>query len=182
MPPPSQFFRCVSSDLPSSSGVYAPTFPVLQVCMPSPSQFFSPSHLPENDLLAEPLTSSRIHVLVTARPRRFPVNPRTCDHSCLAKVDVRPIFQERLKHFWVMYLNARSVGNKAPEVCDLIVEGNYDVTFLTETWLKTQGSEATIAELTPLGFSIKSMPRTTGTGCGVAVLYRNSTGTVLSPT
>ncbi|KAL8599762.1 hypothetical protein ACOMHN_042526 [Nucella lapillus] len=51
---------------------------------------------------------------------------------------------------------------------------NYDVIFLTETCLKTQGSEATIAELTPLGFSIKSMPRTTGTGGGVAVLYRNS--------
>ncbi|KAL8592999.1 hypothetical protein ACOMHN_017929 [Nucella lapillus] len=128
----------------------------------------------KNDLLAEPLTGSRIPVLVTARPHRFPVNPRTCDHSCLAKVDVRPIFQERSKHFRVMYLNARSVGNKAPEVCDLIVEGNYDVIFLTETWLKTLGSEATIAELTPLGFSIKSMPRTTGTGGGVAVLYRNS--------
>ncbi|KAL8573533.1 hypothetical protein ACOMHN_047804 [Nucella lapillus] len=51
---------------------------------------------------------------------------------------------------------------------------NYDVIFLTETWLKTQGSEATIAELTPLDFLIKSMPRTTGTGGGVAVLYRNS--------
>ena len=73
-----------------------------------------------------------------------------------------------------MTLNTQSLGNKTLDVCDQIVQGNYDVVFLTETWFQPKGSEPDIAAVTPRGFTLKSFPRQHRSGGGIAVLYRNS--------
>ena len=45
---------------------------------------------------------------------------------------------------------------------------------MCETWLRPVGDEADCAALTPPGFCLKSLPQQSGTGGGLAVLYRTS--------
>ena len=73
-----------------------------------------------------------------------------------------------------MFLNAQSVRNKALDICDYIMQANVDLVFLSETWLRPVGDEADCAALTPPGFCLKSLPRQSGTGGGLAVLHRTS--------
>ena len=46
--------------------------------------------------------------------------------------------------------------------------------FLCETWLQPEGDESDCVALTPPGFCLRSFPRMSGAGGGLAVLYRNS--------
>ena len=57
---------------------------------------------------------------------------------------------------------------------DYIMQANVDLVFLYETWLRPVGDEADCADLTPPGFCLKSLPRQSGTGGGLAVLHRTS--------
>ena len=68
--------------------------------------------------------------------------------------------------------NARSVVNKAVDVNDLIVESDWDVLCLTETWLMEAGDNVSIGEKTPPGFSCLHRPRLSGRGGDVAVIFR----------
>ena len=54
------------------------------------------------------------------------------------------------------------------------MQANVDLVFLCETWLRPVGDGADRAALTPPGFCLKSLPRQSGTGGGLAVLYRTS--------
>ena len=72
----------------------------------------------------------------------------------------------------IMYLNAQSCGNKALELADTITDEKSDIVFLSETWLKNVGDEPKLTELTPIGFLLKNVPRLTGRGGGLAILYR----------
>ena len=92
----------------------------------------------------------------------------------LIKIDTGPFIQEFSKHFKVMFLIAQSVRNKALDICDYIMQANVDLVFLCETWLRPVGGEADCAALTPPGFCLKSLPRQSGTGGGLAVLHRTS--------
>ena len=87
-------------------------------------------------------------------------------------MDTGPFIQEFSKRFNVMFLNAHSVRNKALEMCDYIMQANVDQVFLCETWLRPVGDEADCAALTPPGFCLKSLPRQSGTGGGLAVLHQ----------
>ena len=60
------------------------------------------------------------------------------------------------------------------QVNDYIMQANVDLVFLCETWLRPVGDEADCAALTPPGFYLKSLPRQSGTGGGLAVLYQTS--------
>ena len=73
-----------------------------------------------------------------------------------------------------MFLKAHSVRNKALDICDYIMQANVDLIFLCETWLRPVGDEADCAALTPHGFCLKSLPRQSGTGGGLAVLHQTS--------
>ena len=73
-----------------------------------------------------------------------------------------------------MCFNTQSCGNKTDDVCDLITQGNYDLVFLTETWLRPTDDECEMAAVTPPDFTLKSVSRATCTGGGLAVLFRNS--------
>ena len=95
-------------------------------------------------------------------------------HSNLIKIDTGPFIQDISKHFKVMFLNAQSVRNKALDICDYIMQANVDLVFLCKTWLRPVGDEADCAALTPPGFCLKSLPRQSGTGGGLAVLHRTS--------
>ena len=74
-----------------------------------------------------------------------------------------------------MFLNTQSVRNKALDICDYIdvMQANVDLV-LCETWLRPVGDEADCAALTPPGFCLKSLPRQSGTGGGLAALPRTS--------
>ena len=73
------------------------------------------------------------------------------------------------------YVNPWSVRNKALEIADFIFEENLDLLALVETWL-TGGVEDKVIEqdLIPNDYSMVQLPRTTGRGGGVALIFRNS--------
>ena len=71
-------------------------------------------------------------------------------------------------------LNVRSVNNKAALISDLIVDNAYDIVGLTETWLSSEGCESILGELTPDGYSIHHIPRLSGRGGGLALIYRST--------
>ena len=93
-------------------------------------------------------------------------------YSNLIKIDTCPFIQESSKQFKVMFFNAQSVRNNALDIRDHIMQANVDLVFLCETWPRPEGDEADCAALTPPGFCLKSLPRQSGTGGGLAVLYR----------
>ena len=95
-------------------------------------------------------------------------------YSNLIKINTGPFIQEFSKHFKVMFLNAQSLRNKALDICDYIMQANVDLVFLCEKWLRPEGDEAGCAALTPPGFCLKTFPRQSGTGGGLAVLHRTS--------
>ena len=49
-----------------------------------------------------------------------------------------------------------------------------DLVFLCETWLRAEGDESDCVALIPPGFCLRSFPRMSSAGGGLAVLYRNS--------
>ena len=73
-----------------------------------------------------------------------------------------------------MFLNTQSVRNKTTDICDHVMHANVDLIFLCETWLRPDGDESDCVALTPPGFCLRSYPRMSGAGGGLAVLYRNS--------
>ena len=80
-------------------------------------------------------------------------------------------------------LNARSLCNKALEVCDHITEHKVDLMCITETWYKAdeKRNSVAIAEVTPPGYRTEHIPRVTGRGGGVAIIHKQSI-TVKLPT
>ena len=57
----------------------------------------------------------------------------------------------------------------------MIIDGEFDVCALTETWMKGDiRDNCIIAELVPLGFKMQHTPRPNGRGGGVAVVHRES--------
>ena len=71
-----------------------------------------------------------------------------------------------------LYMNAQSCRNKCLEIFDLILESEADLIFITETWFKP-GDDVLINEMLPPDFKICSVPRSTGTGGGTAIVYRS---------
>ena len=95
-------------------------------------------------------------------------------YSNLIKINTSLFTQELSRHFKVMFLNTQSVRNKTTDICDHVMHANVDLIFLCETWLRPDGDESDCVALTPPGFCLRSFPRMSGAGGGLAVLYRNS--------
>ena len=68
--------------------------------------------------------------------------------------------------------NARSICNKTLQITELLLEQDIDIMCLTETWLK-KSSNATILELSEMGYGIIHTPRFTKGG-GTAILFKDS--------
>ena len=81
------------------------------------------------------------------------------------------------------FMNAQSVKNKATRVLQFILDNDFDIFAITETWLRPGEIDShIIATITPPGYSFKHVPRPDGYG-GVAVIHKSSilltqTGTV----
>ena len=70
-------------------------------------------------------------------------------------------------------VNVRSVRNKADLIKEHVVEQNYDIVALTETWL-TKDDQAEINVLTASGYSLCHLPRANKRGGGVGVLFKST--------
>ena len=69
--------------------------------------------------------------------------------------------------------NVQSVNSKTHALHECVVDNSFDIFFMTETWLKDVGGDVAITELTPPGYTFHHVPRSTGRGGGVGVLYRS---------
>ena len=72
-----------------------------------------------------------------------------------------------------MLWNARSLNNKLHHLTTLLLDGELDAAFITETWFKSQLNTST-ATLRENGFDISHFNRDDKGGGGVAVIYRSS--------
>ena len=75
--------------------------------------------------------------------------------------------------FTVLYVNARSVGNKTDEIRDCLMDEDVDALALSETWLRGDATDDTIlAELMPEAYQCEHTPRVTRGGGGVALITK----------
>ena len=109
---------------------------------------------------------------------------RSCSGGVNANnlVKIKPIQQqtdsdsdsEQHNRLNFLYLNARSVGNKAEAISSMIKDEKIDICCITETWLhKGDTDTVTIGQLSPAGYSLIHEPRVKRGG-GVAVLCKDS--------
>ena len=64
---------------------------------------------------------------------------------------------------------------KLAQIADFINEKGLDVCSISETWLGNSSKyDIVCGELTPVGYKLVHVPRNTGRGGGVAVLYKTS--------
>ncbi len=117
--------------------------------------------------------------------RQIPVHIRT--HSLLQSGNIRtqnsnnlvsiPVIDEKptqKEQLNVCYFNAQSVKNKCDSIKDYIVDHDYDILAITETWLRTDTDDIVTQSIIPSGYNIKHVPRASGRGGGVAVIYKQS--------
>ena len=71
------------------------------------------------------------------------------------------------------HLNIRSIRNKSPSLLNELIANPADILGLNETWLSPSDSTAYVESLIPPGYSILNASRTTGTGGGVATIFRS---------
>ena len=62
-------------------------------------------------------------------------------------------------------INVRSISNKIASFCDIVESKKLDVVTVTEMWLSTMGTSASLADVTPNGFELVQNSRK---GRGVA--------------
>ena len=81
------------------------------------------------------------------------------------------------KKLAICQLNARSVNNKTHSLHDFIIQNDFDLIAITETWLVQDTGSVTINELVPPTYRILHLPRQDGrVGGGVAVIYKANIG------
>ena len=56
----------------------------------------------------------------------------------------------------------------------MILDDGIDILLMTETWLCAQGDEACIAEIMPQGYVLRSFPRTSSRGGGIAFTVQDT--------
>ena len=78
-------------------------------------------------------------------------------------------------------INARSVKNKTLAINEEIIQHDWDILAITETWLKQTGDEAIVTELLRPGYTFHHVARSRGRGGGVAVMYQNTYNTKILP-
>ena len=72
-------------------------------------------------------------------------------------------------------LNFRSIRNKTLQIKDYIVDNDIDIMALTETWLKDHDNcEFVMCDICPSGYVFSYVPRETGSGGGVGIVFKHS--------
>ena len=72
------------------------------------------------------------------------------------------------------YFSAQSCRQKASEINDLVVDGDFDILLMTETWLYASDDEAYITEMTPSGYLFHSFRRIGRRGGGIAIMFKSA--------
>ena len=72
------------------------------------------------------------------------------------------------------HINVQSCRNKTVQIQEFITDNEFDVLFMTETWLYDQGDEVYITDMTPDGYQIYSFPRCGRRGGGIALVSKSS--------
>ena len=72
------------------------------------------------------------------------------------------------------HMNVQSCRNKTVQIHEFITDNEFDVLFMTETWLYDQGDEVYITDMTPDGYQIYSFPRCGRRGGGIALVSKCS--------
>ena len=78
-------------------------------------------------------------------------------------------------------INARSVKNKTLAITEEIIQHDWDIFAITETWLKQTGDEEIVTEHLPPGYTFHHVARPCDRGGGVAIVYRNTYYTKILP-
>ena len=76
--------------------------------------------------------------------------------------------------FRISLFNARSISTsvKRYDINNFVLDHQIDVFFIIETWLKSVGDEAKIADLTPSGYATRSFSQA-HRGGGLAIITRS---------
>ncbi len=107
------------------------------------------------------------------KPERLLYRPAGINYNNLSvpiQKEISLAFSESPRLLKSAFFNARSVNNKAVTLSDIIVENKMDILCLVETWHK-QSDGLLFNELTPAGYGLFDLPRSSGRGGGIIVLY-----------
>jgi hypothetical protein len=93
-------------------------------------------------------------------------------------VSIKPQFYigtlPKQSKFKLAVVNVHSARKKGDIVIDTIIDEKLDILALTETWFDKDEDRASLASVTPDGYSIYHIPRLNRRGGGVAVIYRDT--------
>ena len=70
------------------------------------------------------------------------------------------------------HVNVQSCRHKTVQIHDFIIDNEFDILLMTETWPYDQGDEAYITEMTPGGYQFHSLPRCGCRGGGIALVSK----------
>ena len=95
------------------------------------------------------------------------------NHSNLCKIKCDPTFTQSSKMAKCALFNAQSVCNKTEFIVDYIVEHEFDLVAVTETWMNENDS-AVCAALKIPGYKYQHKPRIGQIGGGVGIFFKES--------
>ena len=89
---------------------------------------------------------------------------------------IAPIRDIAAKFVKACVFNVQYIQKKAQSVNEYIVDNNFDIVTLIETWLRPDNlDQVVIAELCPPGYTFANLPRQNGSGYGgLGIVYRDS--------
>ena len=74
----------------------------------------------------------------------------------------------------IILLNARSIRNKSRSIHDYVIDHEFGILFITETWLRGDNSDDYfVRDVCPTGYVFHHVPRTSTTGGGVSVMLKD---------
>lgn len=118
------------------------------------------------------------HIPVISTPRlQTPSSRRICYQNLTTiPVHAKPKQTHRfINSLDCCLVNSRSLRNKSTQITDFVNEHDLDMIMFTETWLRGDESDHhTMAEITPLGYKLHHIPRTSRMGGGVAVMSKTN--------
>ena len=89
---------------------------------------------------------------------------------------------QQVSHLRCALLNVRSLKNKCDVVSEYISDHNIDILCLTESWINDNISDLLcLQSATPSGYSFISVPRKSGRGGGLVLIYKSSIRVRLKP-